>query len=108
MAGRHDGVRRRHGVVGQDELVGVRGPGGVVAGELEHGRRGVGRDHLMAGVDEVAGEEPAAAPELQHDTASLPHRPQEGEDPRRAGMGMESEAQMVDERQVLTVVGVGR
>ena len=86
----------------------VRGRRGVVAGELEHGRRGIGRDHQVAGVDEVAGEEPAAAPELEHDTASLPHGLQEGEDPRRAGIGMEPEAQVVDERQLLTVVAVGR
>src|SRR5262245_63911507 len=51
-------------IVRKDQLPDVRARGRL-ARDLEHGRRRVGRDHAVAGVNEVAGQETAATAELE-------------------------------------------
>src|SRR5688572_17027072 len=58
----------------------------------------------MAGIEEMPGEQPAPAPHLQHEAAPLPNGLQLRQDPRGAGVGVKSEPQMVNQRQIRPVV----
>ena len=60
----------------------------------------------MAGIDEVAREQAAAAPHLEHQPVALADRCQQLEDPRRAEIGVEPEAEVVHERKIAPVVGL--
>jgi hypothetical protein len=53
--------------------------------------------------DEVAGQETAAAAELEDETAT--DRLQKRDDPGRADVGVEAEAEVVDQREIVAVVG---
>ena len=61
----------------------------------------------MPGVDQMPGQKAAAAPQLEDPSAALAYGLEQRQDPRRAGVGMEPEAQVVDEGEVLPVVGRG-
>src|SRR5262249_47731005 len=78
--------------------------GYVLARELEHRRRCVRRDHPMAGVQQVPGQEPAPAPDLDDEPATLADGTEQPEDSRSAGVGVEPEPQVVDPREVRPVV----
>jgi hypothetical protein len=54
-------------------------------------------------LDEVSGQETAAAAELEDEPAA--HWLQELQDSRRAGVRMEAEAEVVDQREIVSVVG---
>jgi hypothetical protein len=58
---------------------------------------------VVSRFDEIAGEETAAAAELEDEPAA--HGLEQREDPRRAGIGVEAEAEMVDQREIVAVVG---
>ena len=60
----------------------------------------------MTGVHQEAGEEPTAAAELDHDAVTGSNRLEQRQDPRRAPVGVEAEAQVVHPGQVLPVVRV--
>ena len=59
----------------------------------------------MAGVDEVLRQESAAAAELEHDALAVEHRLQQPENAGRAHVGVEPEPQVMDEGEVVPVVG---
>jgi uncharacterized membrane protein len=59
----------------------------------------------VTGVGQVSSEEPAPAAELDDHADALEHRLQQLEDPRRAVVGVEVEPEVVDQREVATVVG---
>ena len=61
----------------------------------------------MSAVDEIPREQPGTAANLQHQTAARSDRFEQFQDPRRDRVGMEPEAQVVDEGEVLPVVGRG-
>jgi hypothetical protein len=99
VADAHDRVGLGQRVVGQRQQAEV-GAGGGLARQVEHRRRCIRRDDPVAGVEEVLRQEAAAAAELEHEPAALPHRLEQGEDPRGAGVGMEPEPEVVDQREV--------
>ena len=56
----------------------------------------------MARVDEVPGEQSASAAELEDEPTA--QRFEKAEDPRRAGIGVEAEAEVVYQREVVAIV----
>jgi hypothetical protein len=56
-------------------------------------------------VDQVSSEEPAPAAELDNQTVALAHGLQQLQDPGRAVVGVETEPEVVDQREVAAVVG---
>ena len=105
MAHAHDRVGLGQQVVGQRQQAEV-GAGGGLARQVEHRRRRIRRDDPVAGIEEVFREEAAAAAELEHQPAALAHRLEQSEDPRGAGVGVEPEPEVVDQREVGPVVRV--
>src|SRR5439155_1549375 len=101
-----DGVGGRNGVVGERQQADLLGVRCVLASQLEHGRRGVGGDHAVTGVDEVLGQEPAAATQLDDHSTSIADGLESGQDAGRAGGGVEAEPDVMDQRQVAPVVGI--
>ncbi len=69
-----DGVGLGYGVVGQRDPHDVLGPAGGLGRQGQHGGRGVGGHHPMAGRDELLGQPPTAAPDLQHQAVPGVHR----------------------------------
>ena len=57
----------------------------------------------MSSLDEVTGQEAAAAPELEDEPAA--HGLEQRQDSRRAGIGVEAEAEVVDQREIVAVIG---
>ena len=74
--------------------------------QLEHGVGRVGGDHPVPGIHQVSGQQPAATSDLDHEAVAVTDRSQEIENPRSTGVGVESEPEMVDERQVVAVIGI--
>ena len=104
MADTDDRISVGNRIVGQHDLQhGVRIGGGLPR-EGEHCRRRIGRDHVMPGVDEVAREQPAPAPELDDHTASRAHRLEQRQDAGRTCVGVEPETEVVDEGEITPVV----
>ena len=101
MADRDDRVALGQGVVGENELPYV-GAGRCLPGEREHRGRGVRGDDVVSRLDEVPGEEAAPAAELEDDAAA--HGLEERKDSGRAGVGMEAEAEVVHQREIVAVV----
>jgi hypothetical protein len=62
VADRHDGVRIRQRIVGQDQPPEPRGVRNLGLCQVQHRREGVRGDDLVSGVDEVAGQPAAADP----------------------------------------------
>lgn len=58
----------------------------------------------MSGIEEVAGEAPAAAANLHHQPSPPPDRLQPGQEPWSAGVGVGAEALVVHEGEVSPVV----
>jgi hypothetical protein len=103
----HDGVGVRDRVVGQGQASDRLRANRMVAGEVEHRWGRVGSDDLMARIDEVLGEQPTAASELHDKSASLANGLEQCEHARCAVIGVEREAQVMDQREIRTVVGGG-
>ena len=76
------------------------------ARELQHRGRRVGREHAVPGVDEVAGEQSAPAPEFEHEPIALAHRCEQLEDAGGAQIGVEAVPEVVHEGEVGAVVGL--
>jgi hypothetical protein len=108
MADGDDGVAVGDGILRQHQLPDPFGARGDLLRELEHGVRCVGREHAVTGVDEVPREEPAPAAELDHEPTVCSHRLEQGEDAGSAGVGVEPEAEVVDEGEVGAVVRLSR
>ena len=102
MADGDDRVALGNRVVREDELPNL-GVGNGLPSQSQHRGRGVGCDDAVAGLDEMPGEEPAPAAELDDETAA--HGLEQRENPWRAGVGMEAEAEVMHQRQVVSVVG---
>jgi hypothetical protein len=102
---RHQGVCSGDGVVRQREALDALGVRDVFSCQGHHGRRRVGGDHPVTGVDEVPGQLPAAAAELDDGAVPAQHRPQSLQDPGGAGVGVEPEATLVHQRQIGSVQG---
>ncbi len=79
--------------------------GSVGYGEVEHGLGGIGGNHPEPGIDQVGSEQSAPAADLDDQAVALSHRLEQPEDAWRAGVGVEPETEMVDECQVVPVVG---
>src|SRR5215217_937036 len=58
----------------------------------------------MPSIDEIPGEKPTLAPELNHEPLALPDRLEQGQYSRRTLVRVEPVAEMVDPRQVSPVV----
>jgi hypothetical protein len=101
----HDSIGLGQRIVGKDEHPYVLGARCVVLGQLDHRRGGIGGDDPVAGVDQMPGEQPAAAADLQDEAAPFAYRLEQGQDPRRAGVGVKAEAEVMHEGEVLLVVG---
>src|SRR5438874_99707 len=65
---------------------------------------GAGMDDPVAGVEQVPGQQTAAAPQLEHEAVSLAHGLEQGQDPGRRGVSVEPEPQVVHEGQIVAVV----
>src|SRR5207302_3518759 len=91
-------------VSGEDHLTDVLGGGGRLARELEHRRGSVGGDDPLAGLEQVPGQQTAAAPQREHEAVSLAHGLEQGQDPGRRGVSVEPEPQVVHEGEVVAVV----
>lgn len=105
MADGHDGVAGWDRIVGKHELDEFVDVGHRAASERQHRRRGIGCDHPVARVEEVASEKAAATAELDDKTVSSSGRFEELQDSWRHHVGVGSEAEMVHQRQILAVVG---
>lgn len=103
VADGHDRVGGRQRIVGQGQSADLGGARRV-PGQVEHRRRGVGRDDPMTRLDEVAGEKAAPAPELEHQPVALTNRGQQLKDARRACIGVEAESEMVRTGEIPPVV----
>ena len=75
------------------------------SGEVEHRIRGVSCNHPESGINEIGGEQPAPTANLDNQSITLSHGLEEPEDPRCARVSVESKAPMVDEREVVSVIG---
>ena len=62
----------------------------------------------MAGVDEIAGEQTAPAAELDDQAVAIAHRLEKLQHAGRAVVGVEPEPEVVDQREVGSVVGLVR
>jgi hypothetical protein len=71
-------------------------------GQLDHGRRRVGGDDLVTRVQQVPGQGPGAAADLQDEPAA--DRGQQVQDAGRAAVGVLAEAPGVHQGQVVLVV----
>ena len=60
----------------------------------------------MAGLDQVMGQQPAAATEFNDEPVALANGVEERQDARRAFVGVEAEPEMVDQGQVPSVIEV--
>ena len=60
----------------------------------------------MAGVQEVPGEQSAPAPELDDEAVTLAHRCEQGRDSGCARVGMEPVPAVVDQREIVPVIGI--
>ena len=96
-----DRVALGKGVVGENELPYFRA-GRCLPGERQHRGRGVRSDDVVSRLDEMPGEEAAPAAELEDEAAA--HGLEEREDARAAGVGMEAEAEVVHQREIVAVV----
>jgi hypothetical protein len=106
VADGHDRVGVRDRIVRQGQASDRLGANRVDASEVEHRRRGVGSDYLVARIDEVLGEQPTAAPEFNDKSASFADWFEQGEDAWCAVICVECEAEVMDQREIGTVVGV--
>ena len=61
------------------------------ARECQHGRGRIGRDDAVTGGHQMPGQCAGPAAELQYHPATLAHRPQFGQDPRRTGVTVATE-----------------
>ena len=104
MSDADDRVGGRDRVVGEREPPDLLGVAGHIAGEVEHGRGRVRRDHPVTGVDQVPREQPAPAPDLDHQAVPREHGLEQCEHPGRASVGVEPEPTVVDEREIASVV----
>jgi hypothetical protein len=95
MTNSHDRVGWWDRVVGQYERTDLLG----IAGDLP-----CQGDHAMSGVDEVPGEQPTSATDLDDEAFPFAYGRKQLEDPRSAGIGVEAEAAVVHEREVPPVV----
>ena len=104
MAHGDDRVGVRDRVVRQPHPSHVLRAGRSDSGELENCRGRVGRDDAVSGVEEVPGEQPTPAAELDDQTSSVTHGPEQRHDARRAHVGVEPEAAVVHQREVVAVI----
>jgi hypothetical protein len=74
-------------------------------GEVEHRLRRISGHHPEPAVNQVGGEQPTPAANLDDQPIALSHRLKKPEDSWRTGIGVEPETQMMDEGQVLSVIG---
>jgi len=102
VADRYDRVRGGQRVIGQRELAQVCLLTQLRPGLLQHRRRGVGGDDPVPGGQQVAGQRPGAAAELQDDP--VVHRRQEVQDTRGAVVGVAAVTPRVDQGEVVLVV----
>jgi hypothetical protein len=102
MTDRHDRVRGRQRIVGQDQLAHVHVGAERRPGQLDHGGRRVGRDDPVTGGQQVPGHRPGTAAQLEDQPAS--YRIQVVQEAGRAVVGVLAEAARVDQGQVVLVV----
>jgi len=105
MAHRHDGIGPGDRLIGEAQGAEVCSRS-VPARQVEHGGRGVGGDHPVSGLDEVAGEQTTSAPDLDHEAVTFTNRGQEVDDGRRTGVGVESEPEVMDQGEIGAVIGI--
>lgn len=108
MADRDHRVGLGERVVGEGQALDGGGVGDVVPSQFEHGGGGVGGHDPVAGVEQVPGEEAAAAPQLEHHAGTGADRFEEGQDARRAQVGVEAEPEVVGSGEVHLSASHGR
>ena len=104
MSHADDRVGGRDRVVGEREPPDLLGIAGDVAGEVEHRRGGVRRDHPVSGVDQVPREQSASAPDLDDQAVPCEHGLERCEHPGSARVGVEPEPAVMNEREIAPVV----
>jgi hypothetical protein len=77
----------------------------VGVGEPKHGIRGVGGDHSEPGVDKVGGEQAAPTTDLDDQPITSSHGFKKANDAGSTCISVEPETQMVNECEVVTIVG---
>ncbi len=102
---RDDRVGARDRIVGERQEADLLCAGRVLARQVEHRRRRVGGEHPVAGVDEMLRQQAAAAAELEDEAVAFPYRLEQRQDPGRAPFGVEAEPEVVDAREIGSVVG---
>ena len=75
MAHSDNGVAGRNLIVGKDQFGELLDVGGCFVGERQHGWRCIGCDHPMAGISEMASEQPTTAAELHNQPVPFKDRP---------------------------------
>jgi hypothetical protein len=78
----------------------------VLAGELEHRRRGVGRDHAMAGINQSSRQQSGSAADFDNEAVADQYRLEQREQSRGACRRVKPEAAMVHEREIATVIRI--
>ena len=96
-----DRVALGQGIVGENQLL-YLGAGRRLPGERQHRERCVRGNDVVSGLEEAPGEEAAPAAELENEAAA--HRLEEREDARCGGVGVEDEAEVVQQREIVAVV----
>jgi hypothetical protein len=99
---RDDRVDGRQRILRQDQLAYVHVRAERRPGQLDHGGRRVGRDDPVTGGQQVPGQRPGPAAELEHQPAL--HRGQYVQQTGHAAVGVLAEAARVHQGQVVLVV----
>jgi hypothetical protein len=104
MADPDDGIILGDVIVGKDQLGELLGAGGGPLSECQHRRRRIGCDYPVARIDEMAGQQSALP---QPSSTTRPFRSRIGssiQDARGDHVGVEAEAEMVHQGQILAVI----